>query len=433
MHSDDPTAGQSFLDDRLRKKENDEPQAQDWKPDLSGDIDYIIPFPCIARDIQQWILKESIYPQPAIAFAAAMSVMSVAIGRNIAYENIKGNLMFIAMAESGEGKDFPFKAAKLILEAIGMGDSLHGKMASGAAFMDSLEESPTMLFYIDEFGEYLSSINGKNANQYSKEIVVLLTEAYTSANSSLSGKKTKGNAAKKIIEPNVCVFGLSTERQIFDGLKTSDLANGSLARYSLLFGVNGLLPIKLKLHNIQVPKSIIDDLLALQQQYAKDVFLCSTQLPVTEAYSEAKYDLVYRLKEKSNSLTGDNKSFAPMYNRAAVRCLQGAMLIDQCKSIETLNWFEKIEMASIKVFSQKFKHLGSDNENERLTKLLKARIKEAGSKGITAKELGSKTAQILPMLRKQLLDELTANNSIHIKLVKLNGSQRPTAYYFWTK
>jgi len=433
MQRDDPTAGQSYLDDRLKEKENDEPEAQDWKSDLSGEIDYIIPFPCVARDIQQWILKESIYPQPAIAFAAAMSVMSVAIGRNIAYENIKGNLMFIAMAESGEGKDFPFKAAKLILEAIGMGDSLHGKMASGAAFMDSLEESPTMLFYIDEFGEYLSSINGKNANQFSKEIVVLLTESYTCANSSLSGKKTKSNAAKKIIEPNVCVFGLSTERQIFDGLKTSDLANGSLARYSLLFGVNGLLPVKLKLHNIQVPTSIINDLLALQKKYAKDVFLCSTQLPVTEAYSDSKFDLVYRLKEKSISLSGDNKSFSPMYNRAGVRCIQQAMLIDQCKDVAILHWFEKLETESIKVFTQKFNHLGSDNENERLAKLLNARIKEAGKKGITAKELYKKTAQIPPMVRKQLLEELIKNDVIHAKQIKDHTKQRPITYYFWTK
>ena len=125
--------GASYLDkkaaDRLNGEHKELPEAQEWKPDLSGEIDYLIPFDCVARDIQQWILDTSIYPQPAIAYAAAMVIVGTVIGRSIAYENIKGNLMFICTAESGEGKDWPFKCSRRILDAIGLEHSKAFKMA----------------------------------------------------------------------------------------------------------------------------------------------------------------------------------------------------------------------------------------------------------------------------------------------------------------
>lgn len=413
--------------------EQEEFEAQDWNPNLSSWIDYIIPFPGLARDIQSWILENSIYPQPAISFAATMSILAVSYGRYIAYENIKGNLMFLCMAESGEGKDWPFKCAKLILGAAGLGLDVYDRMASGAALIESLVDSPSMLFHIDEFGNYLSSINGKNSSQYSKEIVDIMTQAYTSADGEIHGKKTKGNPPLIIKEPNLCVFGLATERQVFDGLKTSDLANGSLARYSLLFGVNGQLPKRVKNTQRNPPEHIIENLRGLRDTHKKNAWPYSAQLPVSDEYDDEKYRLVTDIKKMMNEFQGDKVAFTPMYGRIAVRCIQQAMLIDQCQSIDVLRWLEKLELASADLFMKKFMHLGADNEDERLAKLLQAKIKEAGKNGIVSKSLQLKTLQIKPNIRAAMLDELVRDGVIARVKKKVDGSQRESTFYYWIK
>ena len=432
--------GNSLLDDRIidETDETDELEAQEWNPNLASEIDYLIPFDCVAADIQKWILSVSIYPQPAIAFAAAMAVVGVTIGRNVAYENIKGNLMFIATAESGEGKDWPLKAAGLLLRSIDMGGDVYGKMASGAALLDALEMSPSMLFCIDEFGEYLNGINGKTASQYSKEISVNMTELYTSSSDMFMGKRTKGNEPKVVIEPNLCVLGLTTERQIFDGLKTSDLANGSLARYSLLFGLSGLLPVRINNRSLKVPDAIIERLLALKDKYSKAPFLASTQLTISDEYTEHKHDLVLRMKELSNSLEGDKRDFVPMYNRIAVRCIQQAMLIDQCQNIEVLDWFERLERESVGIFVKKFNHLGSDNDIEKSAKRIERVIKEGGKDGISNQEFNQKCRGVRPAERKQILKDLVDVGLVFSKkqAVKKSGgkrSQKDTTFYFWVK
>lgn len=406
-------------------------QAQEWKENLANEIDYIIPFPGIARDIQQWILDSSMYPQPAISFAATMSVLSVCIGRNIAYENIKGNLMFICMAESGEGKDYPFKAAKKLLDAVGLGGSVFSRMASGAALMEAMRDSPSMLFHVDEFGNYLSSINGKNANQYSKEIVDIMTLAYTDADGSISGKKTKGNDAINVIEPNMCVFGLSTERQLFDGLRTSDLANGSLARYSLLFGLNGLLPRDIT--QKPIPSKITQDLLELIKTHEKSIFIASTQLKVFEEYRKEKFALVKRTKEHCILLTGTKEAFKPVYNRIAFRSVQQAMLVDQCKDISVLSWFEALELKSFDVFMKKFLHLGSDNETEKHFKDVENSIKKAGTNGISQKDLLAKTRHVETGHRNRMIAELISCGAIFIKEAKTGRPGPVPRLYFWSK
>jgi hypothetical protein len=122
----------------VKEEKTDVAEIATWNDSLSKDIDYIIHFDSVAKDIQAWILSQSIYPQPALAYAAAMVIIGVAIGRNIAYENIKGNLMFIGLAESGEGKDFPLKCASKLLDEVGLGGVVEGRPASGAALTQAM-------------------------------------------------------------------------------------------------------------------------------------------------------------------------------------------------------------------------------------------------------------------------------------------------------
>src|SRR5574343_74748 len=122
----------------------EEKTAQKWNDDLSSEIDYMIPDEFVlASDIQKWILSTSIKKQPAIALAATLTILSVVIGRHIHCDGIKGNIINVCLAGSGEGKDHPLKCVDRVLSAIEMESCITAQVASGAALFEAVQRSPS--------------------------------------------------------------------------------------------------------------------------------------------------------------------------------------------------------------------------------------------------------------------------------------------------
>ncbi len=411
--------------------DNIAPEIQEWNSNLSKNIDYIIPFDCVQRDIQLLILSRSMYPQPALAYIAAMITVAACIGRNISYDNIKGNMMFIGMAESGEGEDFPFKYVKKILKAVGMADRVEGRPASGAAFFEALESNNSMLLHIDEYGHFLNGVNGRGASVYAKEVVSGLTECYTSASDTVYGKRTKGVDPIKIDEPNICVFGMSTEGQIFNGLSSGDVADGSLARYMMVFGDIDIMPVRINNYDDTIPANIIQKLQFLINGTKIDSFQSSKNIRVSEEYANVKFELSTNIKAKS--IKSKNPMFKPFYNRIVVRATQSSLLVDRCSDVNILRWFVDLETQSCEMFVKKFLHLGADNENEKMAKLLQSKIKESGKRGITHKKLHALTRQVNTLQRKMMLDEMIEHNTVFVKEETIKGSQKKSKVYYWIK
>jgi len=409
-------------------------EAQEWNDNLSGEIDYIIPFDCVARDIQQWILDSSIYEQPALAFIATLNILGVVIGRNISLDGIKGNLMSIGVANSGTGKDHPLKSVSRALRGVDMEDRVVGRMASGAALYDSLDDSPSIGLVIDEIGHFLASISSKgNGNQYSKEISTILTEAYTSANDCIISKRTKGDDAKIIKEPNINLLGATTERQIFNNLSSDDLADGSLARYFFVFG-DKKPKAKRSKKSKTLPDSIVFALRDLVKKYkSNSVLSVSNELDVSEEYNNEKWRMQVEMDAFRFSLSADKEHLSPFYGRFVVMAVQMSMLIDQSESVDVLKWCFNVVKKSGEVFIKKFEHNISDNENERQVKLIESKIKQAGKKGISKRELTQKTRQVSTLTRKLLITELLENGTIFEELKIVMSSAKATTFYFWGK
>lgn len=415
------------------QEETEHYEAQEWKPSLSGDIDYIIPFDCLARDIQQWILSISVKPQPAIAFAATIAILSAVSGRGLRCDGTKGNIMSLCLAESGEGKDKPLKSIKNIMEAIGLGDSLYGHPASGAALIDIIADEPSALLAIDEVGHYFAGINSKSSSQYSREIMPLMTEIYTCAADSYREKKRKGQDSRLINEPNLSVIGMTTEKQIMDALRSSEVADGSLARFFIVFGLDNVRINRNRVRNQKVPEHIIKGLEAIKTNQ----FMSSSQeIEISDEYFQYKCDLEDFFTEKGIKLWmsgGDKAMFKPFVFRVAVRSIQMALLIDGCKSIDVLKWCADINDKSCDIFVKKFCHLSADNDNERFVKIIERAIKEAGKNGISKNQLYHKTRQVNVTMSKAILAHMIESDAVFTREMKLNGSQRSSIVYFWKK
>jgi len=339
--------------------------------------------------------------------------------------------MSLCLAESGEGKDWPLKACQKILDSIGMGSHVYGDMASGAALVDAVCETESALLTIDEAGHYFASINSKGSNQYSREIMPIITKMYTSASDTFIDKKRKDLEARKIMEPNLCVLGMSTERQIIDSLRTSEVADGSLARFMVIFGENNTPIYQKRKKDASVPDLIKSRLESLK---SRDFFTSSIHLSVDTIYQQAIDDLIIDFNNQAIRLgteTGDKAMFKPFYYRLAVRSIQMALLIDQCRDVEVLSWCASIAKQSCDVFIKKFCHLAADNDNERYVKIVERTIKEAGVQGIAKKEFYNKTRVVESGLKKRILQDLMDADRIFIEQKHL--SNRATTFYFWRK
>jgi hypothetical protein len=443
-----PATPEHEPEEQVESENFDISNVQDWNPDLTSDIDYIIPFDGLARDIQQWILYTSVIKQPAIALAATLTVLGTITGRNLDYGGIKGNIMSICIAGSGHGKDHPLKCVDRLLECVGLGDRVYSRLASGAALFETVHRHPSCVLTIDEMGHYFGSINDKGSNQFSKEIMPMITELYTSADGVYRDKARKGVSKEAITNPNLMLLGMTTERQIIDAMKSSSLADGSMARFLILFGEN---PKELNQEFIDrtVPDSLAAKLKALNAEYGEKASLPgfdkgnsekgfkSTPVKRSDAFVAKCKEIGDYFFKKANAIEeaaeDENVMFAPAYRRALVMTVQICLVVDQCQSVGTLEWASKLIESSITVFSRKFKHLSADNENERLVKIVERAIKEAGKKGISKRDFYNKTRQVPSHIKDSIINDLIGADKVEVASGRAKESQRPTTFFYWLK
>ena len=418
---------------------DERPEAQEWQSDLSADIDFMIPAHFgIAADIQRWILDTSVKRQPAIALAATLSILSVVVGRQINFNGIKGNIMSVCLAGSGHGKDHPLKCAEIILDKVGLGDNVYAQVASGAALFEAVHATPSCLLQIDEMGHYLSSINSKGANPFLKEVMPMITRFYTDASTHFTDKGRKAESkGKKIEEPNLSLIGMTTENQIIETMRTSEVSDGSLARFLIMYGEKGTQIQTTRLSVRDVPDGIIDGLMMIMDKHGRDNFgfTGSKAIEVSESYQNAFNELSVRMNDKANELGADENSsnamFEPFYHRVAVRSAQIALVIDQCQNIEVLKWAELLTVKTTEMFTKKFKHLAADNENEKMAKTVERAIVESGKNGITKSQLYDRTRKVSTIQKKMILDDLIESGKVFTDSRTEKGKQRAVTFYFW--
>lgn len=407
-------------------------EAQDWTPSLSGGIDYNIPFDCPARDIQEWILDTSIRRQPALAFAAALGVLSTIKGRELNYGGIKGNVMSICLAESCEGKDHPLKAIGRIMGSAGKEGRLYGQMASGAALREAVEDHKSVCIVVDEFGHYLGGISGKASSMYSREIMPMITEIYTSAGDKYRGKTTKGNAGAVVTEPHLSLLGFSTEKQLLASITTSDLEDGSLARFMVFFGDFNVRRNRSRVADLDPPTHIKEIFSGDNGKFFAENWK-SSKIKVSQEYKQAVGDIEERFDEMAFVLDEKSRMFKPFYQRIPVKAIQIALLMDGCRSVEVLQWCVDICLRSTDVFIKKFNHLVSEGIQEGNFKMVERAIKESGKNGIFLKDMYVKTKGIRRSDRKAILEDMLEARLIFERDVPVNGSARGSKKYYWKK
>ncbi len=216
--------------------------------------------PGILKEVVDYNLATALYPQPEIALAGALALVSTLTGRKVTDTyNTRTNLYVIALAETGAGKNHSRSLNRKILIRAGC-PILEGpeEFASSAGIVSSLVEHPCRLLQIDEAGDIFGTIRAAGAKaQHLAGILRVLKTLYTSADCEFkAGGYARVEQNKIIDQPSLTMYGCGTEK-FWDSISPKVVEDGTLGRI-LIVGPCSAIQYKGRPPIIPLPDSILD-------------------------------------------------------------------------------------------------------------------------------------------------------------------------------
>lgn len=184
--------------------------------------------------------RTAMSPQPFLSLAAGICLIGAVAGRKYrTTTDLRTNIYAVGVADSGGGKDHARKQIRRCLYAAGLPQYMGGSdIASGSGLRTALLRHPSMLFQIDEFGDWLAEVLGSKAAAHRKQIASMLKELYSSANTPWQGieyadQSKQGRPREDIHQPNACLYGTTTPGQFWAAVAGASLHDGLMARILL--------------------------------------------------------------------------------------------------------------------------------------------------------------------------------------------------------
>jgi len=167
------------------------------------------------------------------ALAVALPFLGAVFGR--AYStptNLRSNIYTVALGGSGTGKTSLVNPAKELMVKSGHEDLIGAdRFKSGSGLLTMLRQGARRVSFLDEFGHMLQQIGSAGAGIHAKEIITELTALYSAANSIFSGSAYADGRSSSIDYPHLCIFGMATPEQFWRAFGSSNMEDGSIARY----------------------------------------------------------------------------------------------------------------------------------------------------------------------------------------------------------
>lgn len=234
---------------------DDPPESQYTDPGRTPEE--LMRVPGFINAVIDYTLEASPYPNPMMAFAGALALLSLLTARKVRDPgDNRTNLYILGLAYSSAGKDQPRKTNTKILCEIGMGGLLGSRFASGEGLEDTLAAKPCMLYQTDEIDGMLRSINYAKDGRHEAIMGTLLT-LYSSSNSALPIRSRAKIADPGSIEqPSLTIFGTAIPNYYYGALSERMLSNGFFARMLILEG--GLRGRGQEPGIVSIPQHLID-------------------------------------------------------------------------------------------------------------------------------------------------------------------------------
>lgn len=168
------------------------------------------------------------------AFGAALAMLGTLFGKRVeVFETgLRTNLYVVGTAASGAGKSSAMNAMHKTCEDAGISDLLAGSdFTSGAAILQEISANRPCLFSIDEFGDVMRRALNPKAAAHERDIARILKDMYSAAAGTYKGKSYASRDRIDLIQPHLCIYGVSTYEAFWEGIDGRSYSDGLLARF----------------------------------------------------------------------------------------------------------------------------------------------------------------------------------------------------------
>ncbi len=220
----------------------------------------LLSVPGFINDLMNYTLRTAYYPNQALAFAGALAMLAHLTGRR--FKDQRGsrfNIYLLALAKSGVGKEHPRGTNIDLATQMAFISELGDTFASGEGLEDSMCQSPSMLYQVDEIDYLFNTVKLKDsrAEQINSMLLKLYSESKTTH---IMRKKAIQRGAPPvgtaIVQPHLTMFGTATPKFFYQSLTERTMENGLLARCIVLeAGERGTAG---EPHEEDFPESVID-------------------------------------------------------------------------------------------------------------------------------------------------------------------------------
>lgn len=217
--------------------------APEPKPELAVTREIPRP-PGLVGDLADYIYRSSGRPVWEVSLTAALALVAGICGRHYNISGAGLNQYIILLAKTGTGKEEGASGVDRLLNAtrsiVPMVDQFigPGAFASGQAIIRALDEQPSMVAILGEFGLTLQVLSDPQARSNDLILKRVLLDLYSKSGwgkvlrSSVYSDKEKNT--KTVISPNLTLLGESTPEAFYDGLSETQIAEGLIPRFLIL-------------------------------------------------------------------------------------------------------------------------------------------------------------------------------------------------------
>lgn len=369
------------------------------------EMDALTYVPGLVGELVDWMVAANEAPNRTLAFASAIVVAGTFAGRMYASPtNLRSNMYTLGLAPTGFGKEHARTCVSSLLAKAGADKLMGGsRIMSGSAMRKRVETQPTIFWNVDEFGGFMGEINNKK-NTHSYQIRDHLLEYFGTAAHTFRGADYAGEQAVPCHNPNVSIYGTSTQSDFWGACRSLSVSDGLLPRF-LIFSVGEKYQplVKASASPTQPPSALVAGLQELARpKVGGNMNGMGGGSKPAEAYrvpwGRGAEDRYFSVREKYRRMAYDSGSDeAPFFNRVVEHAQKLAMIlaigVNATHPVLTLDLFNhalKVAELCARVTLGEVSGRLADNDRQREHIDVKRWIVEAGADGVSRTRLSKR-------------------------------------------
>lgn len=409
--------------------EEDEPDDSPLTPDDILVEDFVVPG--LISEVVRYNLETARYPQPQLALAGALCLMSALTGRKVRDEgDCRTNIYSLSLARSGVGKEHARRINRRILREAKL-ESLLGPetFKSGTAILTELKDNPALLCQLDEFNMLLRSLKGSHVAPHLQDVQTKFLTLYGSANDTYYGDGFADRSQRTIIaQPHLVIHGTAPLTDFWTSMSVEGVRDGLLGRMMIFEGK----PTTARRSSVDGPPASLLDRVAwwggMQVPLTGNV---GDPIPHVMRYTrEADNRLFKHVQETSQRSMAEDDRTAAIWARTPEKTTKLAMLFAASRAISVLDFEIRIEDVELAIrlsnwLTRKIMRRIFDNVSENDWEKNIKRVLSILDIDMTLNTFSRKTQWLKNWERKDIVNHLIDSHQIVYQKQESTGGRKP--------